>query len=191
MSLITALGVGSLAFGLAAKDTLSNMISGFILIVDRNLLPGDKISLNPNASGNSGALGNSGEVEQIGLRSTRIRTPEGIFLIIPNTDLVNSKILNFSSVADQQACLRVTVAIRLAPQAPYEKIRPFLEETVSALPLRDGSKEFSVRLNNLSDGFQTVAVGFWIRHFKYEDEARAALLTAALPHIQAYLPGVA
>ena len=79
MSLVTALGVGSLAVGLAAKDTLSNMISGFTLIIDRNLHPGDKINLG----------GTVGVVDVIGLRSTRLNTRDGNVLIVPNEDLVN------------------------------------------------------------------------------------------------------
>ena len=94
LSLLTALGVGSLAIGLAAKETLSNMISGFTLIIDRNLMPGNKINMN----------GIIGDVDEIGLRSTRIRTGDGNMLIVPNYEMVNTKILNLSLPSPAAVC---------------------------------------------------------------------------------------
>ena len=82
-SLVTALGVGSLAIGLAAKETLTNMISGFSIIIDRPFRPGDRIEL---------ASGQIGDVQEIGLRSTRIKTFDHTILVVPNTSLVNASL---------------------------------------------------------------------------------------------------
>ncbi|MBI5892977.1 MAG: mechanosensitive ion channel [Deltaproteobacteria bacterium] len=85
LSLVTALGVASMAIGLAAKDTLANMISGFTLMLDRPFRVGDRIQL---------AGGETGDVMEIGLRCTRIRTMESNILVVPNTELVNTKVIN-------------------------------------------------------------------------------------------------
>jgi small-conductance mechanosensitive channel len=74
-SLVVSLGVGSLAVGLAAQDTLSNMFAGFTLMMDRPFRVGDRIQLS------SGELG---DVEAIGVRATLIRTPDETLLIVPN-----------------------------------------------------------------------------------------------------------
>jgi len=84
-SLVTALGIGSLAIGMAAKDTLAHMISGFTLMVDRPFRIGDRIQL-------SG--GQLGDVLDIGLRSTKIKTLDNQLLIIPNSDLCNTMLTN-------------------------------------------------------------------------------------------------
>jgi len=83
-SLVAALGVSSLAVGLAAKDTLTNMISGFIIMADRPFRLGDRIETD----------GKSGDVVEIGIRSTKVRTLENNILIIPNTKLVDNVVLN-------------------------------------------------------------------------------------------------
>jgi len=84
-SLVTALGIGSLAIGLAAKDTLAHMISGFTLMLDRPFLIGDRIKL---------ASGLVGDVVDIGLRSTKIQGLDTTVMIIPNSDLCNSTLIN-------------------------------------------------------------------------------------------------
>ncbi|RII25274.1 MAG: mechanosensitive ion channel protein MscS [Geobacter sp.] len=84
-SLVTALGIGSLAIGMAAKDTLAHMISGFTLMLDRPFYIGDRIRL---------ASGQIGDVIDIGLRSTKIQGIDSTVLIIPNSDLCNSTVVN-------------------------------------------------------------------------------------------------
>lgn len=84
-SLVTALGIGSLAIGMAAKDTLAHMISGFTLMIDRPFRIGDRIQL---------SSGQVGDVLDIGLRSTKIKTLDNQLMIIPNSDLCNTMLTN-------------------------------------------------------------------------------------------------
>ena len=149
MSLITALGVGSLAVGLAAKDTLSNMISGFILVIDRNLKAGDRINLS----------GQVGHVDEIGLRSTRIVIGNGSTLIVPNSELVNTKILNLSMPSKGQAC---TVNVRVPLQVSFEEFRLKCQEVLSELPQLDRSRGTAILLSAIVDVFFSVNVNFWI-----------------------------
>ena len=85
LSFVTALGIGSLAIGMAAKDTLAHVISGFTLMLDRPFRIGDRIQL---------AGGQTGDVTDIGLRSTKIRTLDNMLLVIPNSDLCNTTVVN-------------------------------------------------------------------------------------------------
>ena len=100
-SLVAALGVGSLAIGLAAQQTLGNMIAGFTLLVDRPFRPGDRVQL---------ATGEVGEVMEIGVRSTRIVLGSRNLLIVPNAELVNSRVTNFHQpTAAARGEVKVTV----------------------------------------------------------------------------------
>lgn len=101
LSLVTALGVTSLAIGLAAKDTLANMISGFTLMLDRPFRVGDRVQL---------VSGEIGDVAEIELRSTRIKTLDGNVLVVPNTELVNTKVTN-QCYPDKTMRCRVRVGI--------------------------------------------------------------------------------
>jgi small-conductance mechanosensitive channel len=94
-SLVAALGVGSLAIGLAAQQTLGNMIAGFVLLVDRPFRPGERIKL---------ATGEVGEVRDIGVRSTRIRLLDGNLLVVPNSELANSRVVNFAVLTRTPTC---------------------------------------------------------------------------------------
>ena len=86
-SLVTALGVSSLAVGLAAKETLSNMISGFTIVLDKPFRIGDRIEVD----------GKVGDIVEIGIRSTRMMMLDNSILIIPNSKLAENVVLNYSN----------------------------------------------------------------------------------------------
>lgn len=86
-SLVVSLGVGSLAIGLAAQDTLANLFAGFTLTLDRPFAVGDRIQL---------TTGEIGDVVAIGMRSTRVRTLDDTWVIIPNSVLVKDRLTNLT-----------------------------------------------------------------------------------------------
>ena len=122
LSLVTALGIGSLAIGMAAKDTLANMISGFTLMLDRPFRIGDRIQL---------TTGLWGDVMDIGLRSTKIKTPDHTYLIIPNSDLCNSTVVNLA-FPDTRGKGRINVGVGYG--SDVEKVKRILVETALEVP---------------------------------------------------------
>ncbi len=83
---IASLGLGGLAFALAAKDTTANLFGSLVIFADRPFRIGDSIEVN----------GTSGSVEDIGIRSTRIRTYENTLVSIPNAVVAHASIENFT-----------------------------------------------------------------------------------------------
>ena len=86
--LVATLGLGGLAVGLALQSTLSNFFAGLHIISDRPIEIGDYIELTD--------VNLAGFVEDIGWRSTRIRTLQNMIVIIPNSKLAESIIINYS-----------------------------------------------------------------------------------------------
>ena len=85
-SIITVLGAAGLAIGLALQGALSNIAAGILLLFLRPFNVGDYID----------AEGINGTVEQIGLFLTYLKTPDGVFRAVPNAQITNKSILNFS-----------------------------------------------------------------------------------------------
>ncbi len=86
-ALIAGLGIGGLAFALAAQDLVKNLFGGFTIFVDKPFMVGQRINV----------AGHDGFVEEIGIRSLRLRTLAGRQVIIPNSDVANNAIENLSS----------------------------------------------------------------------------------------------
>ena len=85
-ALVASLGLGGLAFALAAKDTASNLFGSFALLADKSIRIGEWIK-----------VGNvEGTVEDIGMRTTKIRSFEKSLITVPNQIVSNSPIENFS-----------------------------------------------------------------------------------------------
>ncbi|WP_162806645.1 mechanosensitive ion channel family protein [Sphingosinicella terrae] len=84
---IAALGIGGLALALGAQKTLENLIASLSIVSDRPFKVGDVCRFGSR----------TGTVEDVGLRSTRVRTLERTLLVIPNSSLVNAEVENLSS----------------------------------------------------------------------------------------------
>jgi small-conductance mechanosensitive channel len=87
-ALLTAIGIGGLALSLAAQDTIANMISGVIILIDQPFRAGDRIEIQE--------LNTWGDVASIGLRSTRIRTLDNRLVIVPNSSISNNQVVNYT-----------------------------------------------------------------------------------------------
>lgn len=85
-SILAGLGIGGVAVALAAKDTISNLFGSATVIIDRPFQIGDYVSLEKNLEGT---------IEQVGFRSTRIRTPYNSLVTLPNSVLANMAIDNY------------------------------------------------------------------------------------------------
>ncbi len=109
---LAGLGVGGLALGLAARPTLENLIGGLTLYADRPVRVGDFCQFNNT----------SGKVEEIGLRSTRVRAPDRTLITIPNAEFSNMQIVNFSR--RDQIMLATTLGLR------YETTREQMREVI-------------------------------------------------------------
>jgi MscS family membrane protein len=111
---LAGVGIGTLALGLGAQKTFENMFGGVSILFDKVVLIGDFCKINNQ----------SGVVEDIGLRSTRLRTPERTLLSIPNGTMATATIENFR-FRDKFLCQQV---IRLRYDLSPDHVRFVLEE---------------------------------------------------------------
>ena len=108
--IVAALGIIGLAVAFAAQDTMENIIAGVFIIVDRPFREGERILL-PKKIG--GLYSSWGDVKEIGLRTTRVRSTDGVMLTIPNKLLTKDAVANFSHRRDME--LRVRIRLGLTP----------------------------------------------------------------------------
>lgn len=151
-SLVTALGIGSLAIGMAAKDTLAHMISGFTIMIDRPFRIGDRIQL---------AGGQLGDVSDIGLRSTKIKTLDNQLLIIPNSDLCNTMLTN-QAFPDNRVKGRINVSV--AYGSDIDKVKAVL---LDAAKIDDvlTTPEPEAFLTGFGESSLNMALFFWIENY--------------------------
>ena len=99
---IASAGILSVVLGFAAKDTLGNLFAGIFIMADSPYKEGDYINLD---------TGERGYVREIGIRSTRIQTRDDIEIIIPNSVIANSKIINESGGPHESERVRISVDV--------------------------------------------------------------------------------
>lgn len=110
---IAGLGLGGLAVSLAAKEALANVLGGIVIISEKPFDLGDWI-LTPSVEGT---------VEEIGFRSTRIRTFADALVTVPNNTLANENITNWSRMGKR----RINFSLRIVYDTPIEKIKRVVE----------------------------------------------------------------
>jgi small-conductance mechanosensitive channel len=113
-SLVVSLGVGSLAIALAAQETIANMIGGFVIMTDRPFRVGDRIKL---------PSGEIGDVQEIGIRSTKILDFDNNLIVSPNAELIKGRIVNYSYPLEQ---IRIAVDVGVAYGTDVERAKSIM-----------------------------------------------------------------
>jgi MscS family membrane protein len=111
---VAGLGIAGLAIGLAAKDSIANVIAGIFIIIDRPFVVGDRIEVWSAPK----QAATWGDVMEIGLRSTKIRTTDNILLIIPNSEIGRRDIINYTAISPD---IRVRIPVGIAYEADRKK----------------------------------------------------------------------
>lgn len=132
--LLTGLSIVGAAIALALKESLENLIASFIIFFDKPFATGDLVKVN--------AI--TGTVEKIGLRSTRIRTEQKTFVTVPNKQMVDSVLDNFSLRTQRRAELKLELA---STNTPY-LLQEFIERARIVLQ-REKVEQSSVTLSDL------------------------------------------
>jgi small conductance mechanosensitive channel len=110
--LLASLGIVGVTIGFAARDSLSNFISGIIIFIDRPFVLGDLVEIDDKY----------GRVSEITLRSTRVVTSDGRMLAVPNTEIVNKTVASYTNFPN----LRLDIPITIAVDEDIEKTRQIL-----------------------------------------------------------------
>jgi len=122
-ALITGLGIGGVAIALAAKESIENLFGAFTILTDKPFQVGDHIKL--------GSV--EGTVERIGFRSTRLRSPDGSAITIPNKKLVYENLENLTNRYSRK--VKLTVSLRYGISFPalqqlVKDVRSSLQNTL-------------------------------------------------------------
>ncbi len=119
--LVVGLGTGGLALAMGARDIIANMVSGVILMIDRPLKRGDLVEVE----------GATGEVVDVGLRASTIRTLDNITVLVPNKLIVLNKITNYSKFDPK---IRLNIPVGVAYGSDMDKVKGILLSVADGNP---------------------------------------------------------
>jgi small-conductance mechanosensitive channel len=107
-ALVAGLGIGGIAVALAAQNILGDLFASLSIVLDRPFVLGDSIAIDSF----------QGNVEHIGLKTTRLRSVSGEQLVFANSDLLKSRIRNYKRMTER----RVQFNLSLSHRTPHEKL---------------------------------------------------------------------
>ncbi len=181
---VAGLGVAGLAVGLAAQDALSNTIAGFTIFWDKPFVVGEWVTV----------AGEYGQVQDITLRSTRIRTPRNSYVVIPNRRIIDEVLENDSKHGE----LRLDVPIGIAYKEDTVAAREALLRAIADLDGVLAAPAPSVVVEACADSSVNLQMRVWIAeasrrqrvHFAVMEAGKRALDAAGIqipyPHLQIF-----
>ncbi len=150
---LAGLGIAGLAISFAVQDSLSNIFGGISIIMDKVYKVGDRIQLDS---------GEVGEVLDVGLRSTRIRTFDHEVLIIPNGQLAKAKVKNF---VQPDMSLRVVVKFGVEYGTNPDKVKKVLVPVLSGMKGIQKEPAPVVEFTDMGDSSLNCVAKFWVPEY--------------------------
>lgn len=152
---VAGAGVAGIAIGFAAKDTLSNLIAGVLLIIDRPFEIGDRIEVWSAPAGSA----TWGDVIDIGLRATKIKTTDNIIIIIPNNEIMVRDIINYTIISEN---IRVRINIGIAYDADLQKAKNAILQVAQATEWVADDPPPKVVVRNFGESSVDLQLRVWI-----------------------------
>src|ERR1700730_501556 len=165
-SVVAGLGVGGLAVALAARDSLANLLGSMLIMIEKPFRVGHYVRVS----------GSEGTVEDVGFRSTRIRTLDNSLISIPNNAIVNATVENLTlrAMRRQRFFIQVTYD---TPRAKIEALVAEIKQLIADHPLTNKTN-FHVRFNDFGESSLNILVYFYfvVTDLAAELEAREGML---------------
>jgi small-conductance mechanosensitive channel len=156
MPFVAGAGIMGVAIGFAAKDTLSNLIAGILLIIDRPFEMGDRIEV-WSAPANSATWG---DVVDIGIRATKIRTTDNIIIVIPNNEIMKRDIVNYTLIS---SAIRVRVNIGVAYDTDIERAKKVILKVADETEWIAKHPQPKVVVRNFGESSVDLQLRVWIQ----------------------------
>jgi small-conductance mechanosensitive channel len=164
------LGLSGLALTLAAQDTIADAIAGVIILADRPFRVGDRIEIQ--------GAGTWGDVLDIGLRSTRIRTRDNRVVILPNSVIGSNQVTNYSYPEPSYRC---ETHLRVEDDTDLETVRRLIVDTVRNVEGVASNRRVDALYMEMGPSSITFRVRWWIDNYS----ARSRNLDQVLTSLQA------
>jgi small conductance mechanosensitive channel len=153
-AMLAGIGVAGIALGFAAQDSLANSIAGFLIFWDKPFEVGDLISV----------AGEYGQVKEITLRSTRIRTLNNTYVVLPNKGVIDQVLVNHSKHGET----RIEVPVGIAYKEHIPDARKVILDRVKTLEGVLQEPPADVVVKQLGSSSVDLVVRVWIENARYE-----------------------
>ncbi len=183
--LIGGLGIAGIVAGFAARDSLENFIAGVTVLVDKPFRVGDYIEIDDQYA----------QVDEITLRSTRLRTVRNRIMVLPNTEMITTKVMNHTKRNVLRLDIPFGIAYKERPAEAREVLLPIVENDDRILP----EPSPTVVVTEMDDSSVNMALRFYTRdpsqevpmRWEYTEKVRETLRDAGIeipfPHRQLFL----
>jgi len=185
---LAGLGVAGIAVGFAAQDSIANTIAGFLIFWDKPFKVGHFIT----------TAERYGKVANITMRTTRIRTPDNVYVVIPNREIIGSVLINHSMYGET----RVNVPIGIAYKEDIRAARQVLLQAAAGTEGVATNPAPDVVVTECGDSSVNLAVRVWVADasderpifFRALENCKLALDEADIeipfPHLQLFVEDV-
>jgi len=154
-SLLAGVGVVGLALGFAFQDIAANFVSGVFMAVRRPFKPGDLVEI----------AGRQAVVDSVELRSTIVTTTDGLWIQVPNKDVFQSPIINYTKTPQRRMDLEVGVAY----SDDLEKVRGVAVHAVEGIPGRVDDRDVELFYSGFGDSSINFVIRVWLDSSKQRD----------------------
>ena len=154
-ALVAGLGVGGIALALAVQTVLGDLFASLSIALDKPFVVGDALRIDDV----------EGTVEQIGIKSTRLRSISGEQIIIANNDLLKSRVRNLGRMSERRGLLRFTLDYETSG-AQLDRINDLARAAVEAQP---GTRFVHCQLRELGANGALFEVVFFVDHGRVPD----------------------